>query len=412
METRTGLKLGSILVVDTKLPIATTELLADRQVHEGLEGVFAARSAICHVDGDLGTLHYRGIDIRELAQHSTYEEVVYLLWTNELPTAGQLETFKAALAAEREVDAGIYEILRFLSHYMKPMDALRTAVSVLASDDPDEDNACTESRMTKAMYLTAKLPTLVAYYCRESQGKMWVHPNPKLGHAENFLYMMHGRRPTPLEVRAMDLTMVLMAEHSFNASTFAARVTASTLSDMGAAITSAMGTLKGPLHGGANQGALEMLLEIGTLDNVEPYIDAALAANRRILGFGHRIYRKAGDSRVPFIKDMLYQLCAQAGDFHLYELASAVADTVWKKKRLFANVDFYMAPMLHMLGFPMDLLTPFFATCRIAGWTAHIMEQYANNRLIRPSALYVGPVNRPYVPIEQRVRSAYPSLLE
>ncbi|HOT91707.1 MAG TPA: citrate/2-methylcitrate synthase [Anaerolineae bacterium] len=402
METRTGFKVESLLVMDNRLPMFLGEYPVDQQVHEGLEGVLVARSAISDVNGDIGALQYRGIDIRELAAHSTFEEVVYLLWTNELPTHSQLEAFKAALAAEREVDAGIYEILRFLSHYMKPMDALRTAVSALASDNPGEDNTRPESRLMKAIYLTAKLPTLVAYYCRESQGKMWVHPDPKLGHAENFLYMMHGKRPTPLEAHAMDLTMLLMAEHSFNASTFAARVTASALSDMGAAITSAMGTLKGPLHGGANQGALEMLFEIGTLDNVEPYIDKALAAKQRILGFGHRIYRKAGDSRVPYIKDMLYQLCAQAGDFHLYELANAVAEAVWERKRLFPNVDFYMAPLLHMLGIPVDLLTPFFAMCRIAGWTAHIMEQYANNRLIRPNALYVGPVDRPYIPIDQR----------
>ncbi|HQE91524.1 MAG TPA: citrate/2-methylcitrate synthase [Anaerolineae bacterium] len=402
METKTDLKFGSVLAMDNKLPLSISEYPAEQQVHEGLEGVLVARTAISDVNGDIGALQFRGIDIRELAQSSTYEEVVYLLWTNALPTPRQLEAFKAELAVEREVDAGIYEILRFLSHYMKPMDALRTAVSVLASDNPGEDNVCPESCLKKAMSLTAKFPTLVAYYCRESQGKMWVHPDPRLGQAENFLYMMHGKRPTPLEARAMDLTMLLMVEHSFNASTFAARVTASTLADMGAAITSAMGTLKGPLHGGANQGALEMLLEIGTLDNVEPYIDAALAAKQRILGFGHRIYRKAGDSRVPYIKDMLYQLCAQSGDFHLYELATAVADAVWQRKRLFANVDFYMAPTLHMLGIPVDLLTPFFAMCRMAGWTAHVMEQYANNRLIRPNALYVGPVQRPYIPLDRR----------
>jgi len=409
MEMKTGFRLESMLVTDNHLPTLLGDYPPEQRVYEGLEGVLAGRTAICDIDGDIGALQFRGIDIRDLAKNSNYEEVVYLLWTNELPSNNQLWAFKAALAAEREVDAGIYEILRFLSHYMKPMDALRTAVSALASDNPGEDNTSSESRLAKAIYLTAKFPTLVAYYCRESQGKMWVHPDPKLDHAANFLYMMHGRRPTPVEARAMDLTMLLMVEHGFNASTFAARVTASTLSDMGAAITSAMGTLKGPLHGGANQGALEMLLEIKTLDNVEAYVDAALAAKRRILGFGHRIYRKAGDSRVPFIKDMLYQLCAQSGDFHLYELADKVAQTVWERKRLFANVDFYLAPLLHMLGIPVDLLTPFFAMCRIAGWTAHVMEQYANNRLIRPGSLYVGPVGRPYIPLDQREGAIIPN---
>lgn len=402
MDAKMGLTMQSLMTVDSTLPRLTYELPVEQQVHEGLKGVVVARSTICSIDGDRGMLSYRGIDIADLAQHATFEEVVYLLWTGELPTRTQLEAFKAELAEEREVDEGLYEILRLLSGYMKPMDALRTAVSALAPGGVEGDPFSIQTHFTKAMFLTAKLPTLVAYYCRQLQGETWVHPDPNLGHAENFLYMLHGKRPTPLEARAMDLTMLLMAEHGFNASTFAARVTASALSDMGAAITSAMGTLKGPLHGGANQGALEMLLEIGSLDNVEPYIDAALAAKQRILGFGHRIYQKAGDSRVPFIKDVLYKLCEQSGDFHLYELSSAVAETVWERKRLFANVDFYMAPMLYMLGIPVDLLTPFFAMCRIAGWTAHVMEQYTNNCLIRPSSLYVGPVERAYVPIDER----------
>ncbi len=371
-------------------------------IYEGLDGVMVAHSTICDINSDTGTLTYRGVDIGDLARHSTYEETAYLLWLDAFPTRNQLAAFKSMLHAEREVGDSVWEILQLISAYAAPLDALRTAVSALPCCVLGEDPQDRETNFTKAVLLTAKMPTIVAYYHRMLEGKPRVHPDPTLGHAENFLYMLHGQRPTALEARAMDLAMLLMAEHNFNASTFAARVTTSTLSDMCSAITTAIGTLKGPLHGGANQQAMAMLLDIPDVESVPGYISAKLAAKQRIMGFGHRIYRKTGDPRSEHLKAMLYQLCAQAGNFHLYNLASAVAETVWQKKQLYPNVDFYAAPLMYMLGIPGDLFTPIFALSRIVGWTAHVMEQYANNRLMRPLCAYNGKLGRPYIPLEQR----------
>jgi citrate synthase len=381
------------------------------EIKEGLKGVVVARSDICQIDGHAGTLSYRGIDVGEMAQHATYEETAYLLWHGALPTRAQLAAFTAELAAERPIEDAVWQILTLISGHARPMDAMRTAVSALACCDTRKGALDPEANRRKAMQLTAKLPTVVAHYHRILEGQDRVHPDPDLGHAENFLMMLHGQCPSALEARAMDMAMVLMAEHGFNASTFAARVTSSTLSDMCSAITTAIGTLRGPLHGGANERAMQMLLEIGDVDNVEAYIDGALAAKRRIMGFGHRVYRTSGDPRSAYLKDMLYEVCEQAGNVHLFNLASAVAETVWERKRLFPNVDFYAAPLLYLLGIPIDLFTPIFAISRIVGWTTQVMEQYAHNRLMRPLCAYTGPVDRPYTPIERReaVKSAAPA---
>ena len=371
-------------------------------VNEGLEEVVATSSQICAIDGKRGIIRYRGIDVGELARNSTYEETVYLLWFGELPTATELQAFKAKLASERELDEAIWDTLTSLPGRPRPMEALRTMVSALSCCDPHIDDHTREGNVNKAVRLTAKIPIIAAYYHRYLEGLERVHPDPHLGHAANFLYMWRGEAPTALEERAMNVAMMMMADHELNASTFAARVTASTLSDMYSAITTAIGTLKGPLHGAANRKAMEMLLEIGDVDNVEPYITAALAEKRRIMGFGHRVYKHTLDPRSVYLRKMLRELCTQSGDGHLYRLAIDVADTVWEKKRLYPNVDFFAAPLLHTLGIPVDLFTPVFATSRVAGWTAHVMEQYENNRLLRPLSQYTGPLEKPYVPIEER----------
>lgn len=371
-------------------------------VKEGLQDVVVTNSNICAIDGERGSIRYRGIDIGVLARLATYEETVYLLWFGELPTQNQLDAFKAKLAAQRDLDEGIWNTLTSLPGIPRPMEALRTVVSALSCCDPYIDDHTREGNINKAIRLTAKIPTIAAYYHRYLEGLERVHPDPSLSRAANFLFMWRGEPPTALEERAMDMAMILMADHELNASTFAARVTASTLSDMYSAITSAIGTLKGPLHGAANQKAMEMLLEIGDVDTVEPYITAALAANKRIMGFGHRVYKRTMDPRSVHLREMLREVCAQSGDGQLYHLAMTVAETVKAKKGLYPNVDFFAAPLLYALGIPVDLFTPLFAVSRIAGWTAHVMEQYDNNRLLRPLSNYVGVLEKPYVPIERR----------
>jgi citrate synthase len=373
------------------------------KVQSGLEGIVVAESQICAIDGEKGTLCYRGVDIGDLAQNSTYEETVYLLWYGQLPTRRELDGFTDQLRAERSFDGNIRPILASLPGRPPPMEALRTAISALSCCDPETEDYGHEANLNKALRLTTRLPIIATFYQRLLEKKEHVEPDPTLGHAANFLYMLHGERPTPLEERAADLAMVLMADHELNASTFAARVTASTLSDMYSAVTTAIGTLKGPLHGGANQRAMEMLLEIGSIENVRPYIASALAAKKRIMGFGHRVYKGKADPRSVYLRAMLRELAEQKGDLRLYDLAVAVADTVEEMKSLYPNVDYYTAPLLYLLGIPLELFTPVFAVSRIAGWTAHIMEQYEHNRLLRPLSSYVGPVDRAYVPIEERV---------
>ena len=369
---------------------------------EGLEGFVVTSSKICAIDGEQGKIQYRGIDIGSLANHSTYEETAYLLWFGDLPNRDELLGFTARLASERELDEGIWNLLTSLPGTPRPMEALRTAVSALSCSDPDNGDDGWEANINKAVRIVAKMPTVVAYFHRYLRGEERVHPDSTLNHAANFLYMLRGERATALEERALDMAMILMADHELNASTFAARVTASTLSDMYSAVTSAIGTLKGPLHGAANQRAMEMLLEIGDVENVEPYIAAALAAKKRIMGFGHRVYKSTMDPRVTYLREMLRDICLQSGDSHFFDLPEVVSATVHEKKGLFPTVDFFAAPLLYTLGIPVQFFTPFFAASRVVGWTAHVMEQYSNNRLLRPLSQYVGAVDMPYVPIERR----------
>jgi citrate synthase len=347
-------------------------------------------------------LTYRGYDIGELASHATFEETVHLLWYGDLPTASQLVDLSRSLAEEREIGEAIRRILAALPAGVEPMDALRTAVSALCCSSPLECPDRGSTNEQQAIRLVAKFPTIAAAFYRQRHNLPPIHPRTDLSHAANFLYLVHGHEPTAMQAKTMDLAMLLMAEHGFNASTFAARVTAATLADMASAITSAVGTLKGPLHGGANEQAMRMMLEIGDVSNVESYIDSALARKQRIMGFGHRVYRTSADPRAAYLLGSLLELCAESGDFHFYELATTIAKVVEARKGLYPNVDFFAAPVLYLLGIPLELFVTVFAISRVPGWTAHVMEQQANNKLIRPLSAYVGPENRIYQRIELR----------
>ncbi len=368
----------------------------------GLEDVVAADSSICYIDGARGILSYRGIDIHELAANSTFEEVCFLLWAGKLPRREELEVTRAAIGRERSVPREFLSLLATLARTATPMDALRTAVSALADSDPDAGDMSEAANRRKAVRLTAQLGTLVAAYHRLRQKKPVVPPDPGRAHADDFLRMLNGETARSAAVRALDIALVLHADHEFNASTFAARVTAATLSDMHSAITSAIGTLKGPLHGGANEAVLRMLSAIGSLDRVDDEIRARLARKEKIMGFGHRVYTTE-DPRATHLRAMSREVAESSGETKWYDMSRRIEKLINEEKGLNANVDFYSASLYYALGLPPDLFTPIFAVSRISGWTAHVLEQYANNRLIRPRAEYTGPpYPQPYVPIEKR----------
>ena len=374
-----------------------------RAFREGLEDIVAAESAICFIDGARGVLSYRGYDIHDLAEHSSFEEVCFLLWEGRLPTAPELAELKAALGAERAVPDEILSLVRgFLEHRMIPMDVLRTAVSALSETDPDVGSNEPAANRRKAVRLTGRMAPIVAAIRRFRHGLSPVEPDPARGHAEDFLWMMNGEPPSAEMTRALDTALVLHADHELNASTFAARVTAATLSDMHSAIVSAIGTLKGPLHGGANEAVIRMLIEIGDLSRVDDAIRSRLAEKKKIMGFGHRVYTTE-DPRATHLRRMSQELAESSGDAKWYEMSRRIELLMNQEKSLNCNVDFYSASTYYMLGIPPDLYTPIFALSRCAGWTAHVMEQHRNNRLIRPRAEYVGPVYpQGYVPLDQR----------
>jgi citrate synthase len=355
----------------------------------GLEDVVACDSEICFIDGKQGRLLYRGYDITELAGHVSFEEVCYLLWYGDLPSAAQLRDLRGRLAAARALPDGIVQLLRSLPP-ARPMMTLRTAVSALGLYDPERDDNSLPACQRKAERLTAQIPTIVAVLARLHDGKDPVAPRSDLGEAANFLYMMRGSAPEPLQVEAMDMALVLHADHELNASTFSARVTAATLADMHAAITSAVGTLEGPLHGGANEQVMRTLMKIGSPDRAADFIHAALAAGEKIPGFGHRVYRTE-DPRATILRRMSHDLGEKAGSTLYYDITRAVEKAIFEEKKLYPNVDLYSASTYHAMGIPIDLFTPIFAVSRVSGWSAHVLEQYAHNRLIRPRAEYVGP---------------------
>jgi citrate synthase len=370
---------------------------------KGLEGVVATTSSICYIDGDQGVLAYRGLDIHDLADHSTFEEVCYLLWFGKLPTRSEFNDVRERLAAERKLDPGIISLLRSVPEHIQPMDVLRTAVSALSFYDPDERSNDHDANVRKAIRLTSQIAMIVAAYDRIRKGKNVVEPDRSLSHAGNFLLMLNGEKPSSTAERALDIALILHADHELNASTFAARVTAATLSDMHSAITSAIGALKGPLHGGANEAVFLMLEEIDKKkeDPVE-HVRGMLAQKKKISGFGHRVYHTE-DPRATHLRKMSEDLGRSNGQGKWFEMSRRIEQFVKAEKKLNANVDFYSASTYHVLGIDVDLFTPIFAVSRISGWTAHVIEQLDDNRLIRPRADYLGPrYPQRYVPIEQR----------
>ncbi|MDB6018897.1 MAG: 2-methylcitrate synthase/citrate synthase [Pedosphaera sp.] len=368
---------------------------------KGLEGIIAANTRLSDVQGDIGKLIYCGYDIDELAGKVTFEEVVHLLHHNHLPNRKELHELKERLAAARELPAGVIKIIKTLPKDTPPMHAIRTAVSALGCFDSTSDDDSMDAQRQKAIRLIARIPIVTAYFHRARQGKSLLEPDHTLGEAANFLYLIDGEKPSAEKERTMDLCYVLHADHGMNASTFSARVTIATLSDMYSAITAAIGTLKGPLHGGANEGVIKMLQEIGSLDKVDAYVQECLDQKKKIMGIGHRVY-KTLDPRAPHLKRMAQVLSAKLGEPKWIQMSDRIAEIMLEKKNLHANVDFYSATVYYSLGIPTDLFTPVFAISRTAGWTAHVLEQLADNRLIRPQSLYTGPVGLKVVPIEQR----------
>ena len=374
---------------------------------KGLEGVVAAQTALSHVYGEEGRLVYAGYEIEDLAENVSFEEVCHLLWFGELPNAKQLEDLRRRIAESAAVDPKIIEIIRMADKGDHPMATLRTAVSALSFFDEDAEDNSAEANLRKAIRLTGQAVTITAAIERVRNGKEAVAPRKDLKLAENFLYMLRGEEANELEARIVDVALTLHAEHGMNASTFAARVTAGTMADMHSAVTAAIGALKGPLHGGANEQVMTMLLSIGTPDKAEQWVRDALGRGEKIMGFGHRVYRTT-DPRAPILKRLAEELNARAGGKSQWLEISEIIQRVMREemdrrgKKIYPNVDFFSASVYYTLGIPKDLFTNIFACARMAGWTAHVMEQHKDNRLIRPQSEYTGPQGRKVVPLAQR----------
>ncbi len=370
---------------------------------KGLEGIVATNSSICYIDGEQGVLAYRGIDIHELADHSNFEETCYLLWFGRLPSRAELKDLQQRLAEERQIDPAIIQLLRNAPKTALPMDVLRTAVSALAFYDPDEKSNDHGANIRKAIRLSSQIAMIVAAYDRIRKGKPLVEADRSISHAANFLWQLTGSKPSPTAEKALDVALILHADHELNASTFAARVTAATLSDMHSAITSAIGALKGPLHGGANEAAFRIMdqIEREKADPLE-FVRTMLSQKKKVPGFGHRVYHTE-DPRATHLRVMSRHLGQSSGQPQWYEMSEKIEKFVKAEKKLNANVDFYSASTYHVLGIDEDLFTPVFAVSRISGWAAHVIEQLDDNRLIRPRAEYMGP-EYPihYVPIDRR----------
>ncbi len=370
---------------------------------KGLEGIVAANSGICWIDGEAGVLAYRGIDIHELAEHSTFEECTYLLWNGRLPSELELREFTSQLTLARSLDHHVIDLLKMFPKSATPMEVLRTAVSALSFYDADEKDNSHDANVRKAYNLTAQIAMIVAIYDRLRKGLEIVPPDRSLSHAGNFLWMLNGTKPSETATRTLDIALILHADHELNASTFAARVIAATLSDIHSAITGAIGALKGPLHGGANEGVMKLLYAIDKAgaDPVD-YVKNMLAAKQKISGFGHRVY-KTEDPRATHLRRMSEQLGKDAGQPKWFEMSRAIELYINKDKKLNANVDFYSASTYATLGIDIDLYTPIFAISRMAGWAAHVIEQLDDNRLIRPRAEYIGPAYPSHwIPVDER----------
>ena len=371
------------------------------QLIRGLEGVVAAETELCDLDGTNGRLAYRGYDIADLAGQATFEEVAYLLWMGELPTRVELDRFLAELATARPIPEDLVKAFALMPKQTDPMRVLQASVAILGMHDPNATDNTHAANLRKSVRLTSQFATAICAHHRVRSGLEPVPPAKDLSLAANFLYMLTGKKPSNVTTKAFDASLVLYAEHELNASTFTTRVIAATLSDMHSAVAGGVGALKGTLHGGAGEAVMNTLLEIGKLDNVDGFVDKAFAAKRRFMGMGHRVYT-AGDPRAAILKGMAEDACRETGQALWYELAVKLHAKVSATKKLIPNVDFYSAPLFYSIGIPVDLFTPVIAASRIVGWTANLLEQYADNRLIRPRADYKGPGRKPFVPLEKR----------
>jgi citrate synthase len=377
------------------------ESAAGSAVSTGLRGVVAATTSIGDVNGEKGELIYQGVNIHDLATQSTFEEVVFLLWNGRLPQRAELDELRKNIAASYELPEWVREVFKHFPKDADPMDTLRTAVSALSFCDKESRDLSRAASIRVATRLTAQFATIVAAIDRARNGKAPIKPRPDLNIATNFLYMLKGEMPDEFDAHVMDVALILQADHELNASTFTARVVAGTLADMYSSVTAAMGALSGPLHGGANTAVMKMLLEIGSVRNVEGYIKDALAKKKKIMGWGHAVYRTE-DPRATHLRRLSREMGQRKGDTKWYDMTAKVEEVMKREKGLLPNVDAYSASTYYMMGIPLDLYTPIFAISRISGWTAHILEQYADNKLIRPRAEYIGPRNVPYVPIDER----------
>jgi citrate synthase len=371
------------------------------QLIRGLEGVVAAETELCDLDGANGRLAYRGYDIDDLARKASFEEVAYLLWMGELPNKSQLERFMAELAAARPIPGDLVKAFALMPRDTDPNRALQAAVAILGMHDPDATDNSHAANLRKAMRLTSQFATAICAHHRVRSGQEPVPPSKDLPLAANFLYMLTGKKPSEVTTKAFDASLVLYAEHELNASTFTTRVIAATLSDMHSAVAGGVGALKGTLHGGAGEAVMRTLLEVGRLENVDAFVTKSLGEKRRLMGMGHRVYT-AGDPRAAILKGMAEAACRETGQALWYDLAVTLHAKVSAVKKLIPNVDFYSAPLFYSIGIPVDLFTPVIATSRIAGWTANLLEQYDDNRLIRPRADYKGPGRKPFMPLEKR----------
>ncbi|HEX7997826.1 MAG TPA: citrate synthase [Pyrinomonadaceae bacterium] len=367
----------------------------------GLRGVVAATSSIGDVDGEQGVLIYQGYNIHDLARNSTFEEVVFLLWHGRLPTRAELDELKHSLAECYDLPAALLDLMRQYPRDAEPMDTLRTSISALDFYDKSARDISREASLRTATRLTAQLPAIVAASARLHNGQEPIKPNPELNIATNFLYMLKGEMPSEQDARIFDVCLILHADHELNASTFTARVVSGTLADMYGAVTAAIAALSGPLHGGANTNVMKMLLEIGDVEKAEEFVKNALARKQKIMGIGHAVY-KTEDPRATHLRQFSKEMGERAGETRWFEISRKIEEIMLREKGMYPNVDFYSASTYYMMNIPLELFTPIFAVSRISGWTGHILEQYENNKLIRPRAEYVGPRDLKYVPIDER----------
>lgn len=375
--------------------------MSDETIHHGLDGVVVDTTAISKVMPEINSLVYRGYPVQELAEHCSFEEVAWLIWHGELPNANQLAEFQAYGRSQRGLSSDLVAVIQKSPRTAHPMDVVRTAVSFLGSEDPDLSKSDPETNLRRSIGMLAKIPTIIAAFYRHRKGQEFIPPRSDLGFAANFFNMIFGKTPSPEILKAFEVSLILYAEHGFNASTFTARVIVSSMADIYSGVVGGIASLKGPLHGGANEAVMHMLLEIGEPARAKEWMLTALREHRVVMGFGHRVY-KNGDSRVPTMKKYTRQVAEFTGQTKWLEIADVLEGIMVEQKKIYPNLDFPSGPAYYMMGFDIDMFTPFFVMARVTGWTAHIMEQQANNRLIRPLSKYTGPGERRVVPLAKR----------